>query len=406
MKKMLFVFNPNSGKAQIKNSLLKIIQIFSNADYEVTVYPTKAALDGFERVKADEGRYDVIVCSGGDGTLNEIVSAVAGYSTVKPPIGYIPSGSTNDFARSLGIPSDKIRAACNIINGESFPCDIGIANDHKYFNYVAAFGAFTDVAYETPQDLKNVLGHQAYVIEGVKRLSNLKACRMKIKSDELNVEDSFIYGMVSNASSIGGMKGLIAEGVDYQDGMFEVTLIREIKNPMDLQAIVNAFITQKIDDCDMVYTFKTKDITFESKEEVKWTLDGEPALGIHHGGQKPLGAPQKLLCLVGSVQDLHLRDAAVFHGHLHPDGTAVAPGRADVNAIGIGQLGQGFFLRFNGSSFHRLLHHGCQFFRHGSQHRHGAGQGKKHGCCCRHRREQLHQRQQRFASCFVHSIFS
>ena len=263
MKKMLFVFNPNSGKAQIKNSLLKIIQIFSNADYEVTVYPTKAALDGFERVKADEGRYDVIVCSGGDGTLNEIVSAVAGYSTVKPPIGYIPSGSTNDFARSLGIPSDKIRAACNIINGESFPCDIGIANDHKYFNYVAAFGAFTDVAYETPQDLKNVLGHQAYVIEGVKRLSNLKACRMKIKSDELNVEDSFIYGMVSNASSIGGMKGLIAEGVDYQDGMFEVTLIREIKNPMDLQAIVNAFITQKIDDCDMVYTFKTKDITFE-----------------------------------------------------------------------------------------------------------------------------------------------
>ena len=243
--------------------------------YKRQVYPTKAALDGFERVKADEGRYDVIVCSGGDGTLNEIVSAVAGYSTVKPPIGYIPSGSTNDFARSLGIPSDKIRAACNIINGESFPCDIGIANDHKYFNYVAAFGAFTDVAYETPQDLKNVLGHQAYVIEGVKRLSNLKACRMKIKSDELNVEDSFIYGMVSNASSIGGMKGLIAEGVDYQDGMFEVTLIREIKNPMDLQAIVNAFITQKIDDCDMVYTFKTKDITFESKEEVKWTLDGE-----------------------------------------------------------------------------------------------------------------------------------
>ena len=100
--------------------------------------------------------------------------AVAGYSTVKPPIGYIPSGSTNDFARSLGIPSDKIRAACNIINGESFPCDIGIANDHKYFNYVAAFGAFTDVAYETPQDLKNVLGHQAYVIEGVKRLSILR----------------------------------------------------------------------------------------------------------------------------------------------------------------------------------------------------------------------------------------
>ena len=128
-----------------------------------------------------------------------------------------------------------------------------------------------------------------------------------------------------------------------------------------------------------------------------------PALGIHHGGQKPLGAPQKLLCLVGSVQDLHLRDAAVFHGYLHLDGTAVAPRRANVNAIGIGQLGQGFFLRFNGSGFHRLLHHGCQFFRHGSQHWHGTGQGKKHGCRCRHRREQLHQWEQCVASFFVHS---
>ena len=131
-----------------------------------------------------------------------------------------------------------------------------------------------------------------------------------------------------------------------------------------------------------------------------------PALGFHHGGQKPLGAPQKLPGLVGSVQDLHLRDAAVFHGDLHPDGTAVAPGRADVNSIGIGQLGQGFFLRFGGSGFCWLLHHCRQSFRHSSQHRHGAGQGKKHGCRCRHRREQLHQRQQRIALFFVHSIFS
>ena len=131
-----------------------------------------------------------------------------------------------------------------------------------------------------------------------------------------------------------------------------------------------------------------------------------PALGIHHGGQKPLGTPQKLLGLVGSIQELHLRYAAVFHGDLHPDSTAVAPGRANVNAVGIGQLGQGFFLRFGGSGFHRLLHYGCQPFRHGSQHRHGARQGKKHSCRCRHRREQLHQRQQRVASFLIHSIFS
>ena len=225
MKNMLFVFNPNSGKAQLKNSLMKIIQIFSNADYEVTVYPTKAALDGYEKIKASKGLYDIIVCSGGDGTLNEVVSAVITYGDEKVPIGYIPSGSTNDFAKSLGIPSDKIRAAYNVVSGESFSCDIGIINDRRYFNYVAAFGAFTDVAYETPQDLKNMFGHQAYVIEGAKRLLNLKAYKMKVTSSRLDIEDKFIYGMVSNSSSVGGMKGLIGDNVDFQDGVFEVTLI-------------------------------------------------------------------------------------------------------------------------------------------------------------------------------------
>ena len=263
MKNMLFVFNPNSGKAQLKNSLMKIIQIFSNADYEVTVYPTKAALDGYEKIKASKGLYDIIVCSGGDGTLNEVVSAVITYGDEKVPIGYIPSGSTNDFAKSLGIPSDKIRAAYNVVN------------DRRYFNYVAAFGAFTDVAYETPQDLKNMFGHQAYVIEGAKRLLNLKAYKMKVTSSRLDIEDNFIYGMVSNSSSVGGMKGLIGDDVDFQDGVFEVTLIREIRNALDFQQLINAFMTQRLESCDMIYSFKTNNITFESPDNIKWTLDGE-----------------------------------------------------------------------------------------------------------------------------------
>lgn len=275
MKNMLFVFNPNSGKAQLKNSLMKIIQIFSNADYEVTVYPTKAALDGYEKIKAAKGLYDIIVCSGGDGTLNEVVSAVITYGDEKVPIGYIPSGSTNDFAKSLGIPSDKIRAAYNVVSGESFSCDIGIINDRRYFNYVAAFGAFTDVAYETPQDLKNMFGHQAYVIEGAKRLLNLKAYKMKVTSSRLDIEDNFIYGMVSNSSSVGGMKGLIGDNVDFQDGVFEVTLIRKIRNALDFQQLINAFMTQRLESCDMIYSFKTNNITFESPDNIKWTLDGE-----------------------------------------------------------------------------------------------------------------------------------
>ena len=275
MKNMLFVFNPNSGKAQLKNSLMKIIQIFSNADYEVTVYPTKAALDGYEKIKASKGLYDIIVCSGGDGTLNEVVSAVITYGDEKVPIGYIPSGSTNDFAKSLGIPSDKIRAAYNVVSGESFSCDIGIINDRRYFNYVAAFGAFTDVAYETPQDLKNMFGHQAYVIEGAKRLLNLKAYKMKVTSSRLDIEDNFIYGMVSNSSSVGGMKGLIGDNVDFQDGVFEVTLIREIRNALDFQQLINAFMTQRLESCDMIYSFKTAEVKFTASREIPWTLDGE-----------------------------------------------------------------------------------------------------------------------------------
>ena len=275
MKKMLFVFNPNSGKAQIKNSLLRIIQIFSLAGYEVTVYPTKAPKDGYNHILENEGKYDVIACSGGDGTLNETVGAILKYSGDNPAIGYIPSGTTNDFATSLHIPKDMVKAAGYIADGERFSCDIGIMNNERSFNYVAAFGAFTEVSYATPQNLKNILGHQAYVIEGVKRLADVKPYRMKVICDELKTEDDFIYGMISNTESVGGMKGLTGTGVDLQDGLFEVMLIKKIKGALDIQSLVSAFVSQNFDKCDMVYSFKTKNIRFESKEKVSWTLDGE-----------------------------------------------------------------------------------------------------------------------------------
>lgn len=275
MKKMIFVFNPNSGKALIKNTLMKIIQIFSEAQYDVTVYPTKAPLDGYEYLKTCEGKYDVVVCSGGDGTLNEVVGAVLEYSGEKPPIGYIPSGSTNDFATSLGIPKDMARAAAHIADGVPFKCDIGMMNGERSFNYVAAFGAFTEVSYATPQYLKNLLGHQAYVLEGVKSLAALKPYRVKVISDELSAEDSFVYGMVSNTESVGGVKGLSGSEVDLCDGLFEVTLVKEIKNPIDMQQLVTAFISHNFEKCDMLYSFKTSKIRFESEEPIKWTLDGE-----------------------------------------------------------------------------------------------------------------------------------
>lgn len=275
MKKIVFVLNPNSGKALIKNALLKIIQIFSEAGYDVTVYPTKAPLDGYEYIKSCEGKYDLLVCSGGDGTLNETVRAVLEYSGKKPPIGYIPSGSTNDFATSLNIPKDMVRAAQHIAEGTPVKCDIGMVNGERSFNYVAAFGAFTEVSYATPQHLKNLLGHQAYVLEGVRSLAALKPYKVKIISSELEVEDRFVYGMVSNTESVGGVRGLAGSGVDLQDGLFEVTLVREIKNPMEIQQLVTAFISHNFEKCDRLYSFKTSKIRFESEEMIKWTLDGE-----------------------------------------------------------------------------------------------------------------------------------
>ncbi|MDD3240288.1 MAG: diacylglycerol kinase family lipid kinase [Lachnospira sp.] len=275
MKKMLFVVNPNSGKALIKNRLLEIVKILSAADYEVTLYPTKAPRDGYRYVLESEGKFDVISCSGGDGTLNEVVGAILKYQGEKPPIGYIPSGSTNDFATSLNIPKDMIRAAEHIARGTVFPCDIGIANGERNFNYVAAFGAFTEVSYATPQSLKNVLGHQAYVIEAVKSFAALKPHYMRICSEEKNIQGNYVYGMVSNTESVGGMKGLTGTGIDLRDGYFEVTLIKEIRNPMDFQMLVTAFLTQSFDKCERMYTFKTKHISFESQEPVSWTLDGE-----------------------------------------------------------------------------------------------------------------------------------
>lgn len=274
MKKMLFVFNPNSGKGQIKNVLLSIIQTFSNAEYDVTVYPTKATRDAFDYIKDVEGQYDVIVCSGGDGTLNETVAAVMSFSEDRPPIGYIPSGTTNDFAVSLGIPRDMKKAASYIVSGRERSYDIGVFNGRS-FNYIAAFGAFTDVAYGTPQNMKNLLGHQAYVLEAMKRLAPLKSSRMKVIYNDIEIIDDFAYGMISNSKSVGGMKGLIGQSVKLNDGYFEVTLIRKPKNPIEFQQLVTGFITHSFESTDMIYSFKTSKLSIVAENSVSWTLDGE-----------------------------------------------------------------------------------------------------------------------------------
>ena len=269
---MLFVFNPKAGKGKIKTHLLDIVDIFSSHDYEIIIRSTQAPRDAYEKAKEYANSVDMIVCSGGDGTLDEVVTGIMEAES-SVPIGYIPAGSTNDFANSLFMPKNMTKVAEMIMEEELYHCDIGRFNQ-KTFAYVAAFGLFTDVSYETDQDLKNVLGHVAYVLEGVKRLFDIKSYHMKVTSDEVQAEDDFIVGMITNSRSVGGFKNLTGKNVDMNVGLFEVTLIAHPKNPLQLQEIKTALVMAE-DNTDLIYSFKTKKLTIESDEEVPWTLDGE-----------------------------------------------------------------------------------------------------------------------------------
>lgn len=271
-KKLLFIFNSHSGKGKIKNNLVEIIDIFVKAGYETTVYTTQSQGDAVNKAYEEAANYDRIVCSGGDGTLDEVVTGVM-KSGIKVPVGYIPAGSTNDFGNSLGIDKDMIHAADIAANGYRFPCDIGKFND-DYFVYVAAFGIFTEVSYATDQGLKNMLGHTAYILEGAKQLWDIPSYRMQVEYDGNVLYDEFIYGMITNSMSVGGFKGIIPGNISLNDGKFEVTLIRMPKNPIELNDIL-AFLTGMSKDSSMVYSFQTDHIKLTSNEVVPWTLDGE-----------------------------------------------------------------------------------------------------------------------------------
>lgn len=273
MKKLYFILNLQSGKATISSKLAVVIDMFTKAGYEVTARPTQEIMDACAAAKYACGQgFDLIVCSGGDGTLNEVIQGVM-RSENKLPIGYIPAGSTNDFARGVGIPRNIIDAVQWIIDGKKYPCDIGSFND-KFFTYIAAFGAFTEVTYETSQQVKNVLGHVAYVLNGISRLKNIKSYHMKITYDDEIIEDNYIFGMVTNSSSVAGLLSLNNFLLD--DGLYEVTLIKTPGNPLDLQRIIHSLLNIDIDiDTAYIKSFRTSKIRFECDDELQWTIDGE-----------------------------------------------------------------------------------------------------------------------------------
>ena len=273
-KRLLFIINPRSGKGQIKEYLADILDIMIKAGYQVSVHITQSGGDATRQTIEQSKDFDRIVCSGGDGTLDEVVTGMMQLApSERKPIGYIPAGSTNDFGNSLGIDKNMLNAAQISVSDKLFPCDIGRFNSDS-FVYVAAFGIFTEVSYATSQDLKNLLGHAAYIIEGAKQLRDIPSFRMQVEYDGNVIYDEFIYGMITNSKSVGGFQGIIRGNIGLNDGVFEATLIKMPRNPMELNEILG-FMTGIIPDSEMVYSFQTSEIKFTCSEDVPWTLDGE-----------------------------------------------------------------------------------------------------------------------------------
>jgi len=274
MKKLYFITNLHSGKNTIRSKLAAVVNIFTSAGYEVTIRPTQGRCDATAAAEYAclSGAYDLIVCSGGDGTLNEVVQGLM-YSNCPIPIGYIPCGSTNDFGRSLKIPSDIEEAAKLIVKEHYLKSDIGLFNS-KNFLYVAAFGAFTEAVYDTSQNVKNVIGHLAYLLHALTLIPSIRSYHMKIEFDGEVIEDDFLFGMVSNTASVAGMLKL--KNFRLDDGEFEVMLIRKPAHMIQMSKILTQLlnIDEEIDQRYVRY-FRARKIHIISDDEIQWTLDGE-----------------------------------------------------------------------------------------------------------------------------------
>lgn len=272
MKKMFFIINPVSGKRALGDSLMNVIETFAGADYDINVYLTKSEEDMVAQVRERGGDFDIIVCCGGDGTLNLVAGTIYEFG-INTLLGYIPGGTTNDFANTRHIDTVTTGAAKQIVDGMVRDVDLGLLNG-KPFVYVAAFGMFSDISYITSRELKQNMGYAAYLMGGIKSFAKTKPCPMRIEYDGEVIEGDFIYGMVSNSKRVGGIEMPIMQNMLFDDGEMEITLIRHPKNPVDTQKLINCLVTQIADE-HMVYMFKTSSVKITSTEEVPWTLDGE-----------------------------------------------------------------------------------------------------------------------------------
>ena len=272
MKKMLFIMNPFAGQRKANRFLPDILALYNRAGYDVTAYMTGGPGDAVQTVERLAPSMDLIVACGGDGTVNETISGIL-HSGADVPIGYIPAGSTNDFASSLGLSANILQAAQDTLEGSPLPYDVGDFGG-RYFSYVASFGAFTRTSYATPQSIKNALGHTAYLLEGIQELSQIRKEHIRMEIDDLVVEDDFLFGAISNATSVGGILTLDPRQVDLSDGKFEILLVRAPRNLTEISECIQAVQSQKYN-CSMITFRSASRVQVYASETMPWTLDGE-----------------------------------------------------------------------------------------------------------------------------------
>ena len=308
MKRMLLIYNPMAGKGTAASNLSVILDVFTKAGWMTTVYPTQGRKDATRLVQEVGSDYDRVVCCGGDGTLSETVAGLLHLK--RPPVlGYIPSGSTNDCAATLRIPP-VYKQAAELAAGDREPLlwDVGILNCQP-FVYVAAFGAFTGVAYDTPQDLKNTFGHLAYIAAGIASIPSIVPSHLRVEYDGNVLEDDFFYGMVCNADSVGGMKNLPTDRVELDDGLFEVILVRKPMNVWEIGAGLQTFLRPgTMEEGSALLSFHASHLKFVSSEPIPWTLDGE--YGGRHKVTEIEIRRQALPILSGRVSDTSLAGEA------------------------------------------------------------------------------------------------
>ena len=293
-KKLLLVVNPTAGTRQGRRFLPDMISLFNRAGFLCNVFMTEKRGDAVDFTRACAGSADLVVACGGDGTLNEVITGLVPGGS-RTPLGYIPCGSTNDFAAGLGLPLQPLKAARAIISGSPRTLDVGLFAPDRYFSYTASFGAFTSVSWSTPQNVKNVLGHAAYILEGIRSLADIHPIHMKITADGREYENDYIFGAVCNSTSLGGVLKLENSEVHMNDGLFEAMFIPFPPDLIVLNQILTALRTHRYDDPSLHF-LRASRFTFDGAPEVTWTLDGEAAEGTSRVEVRNIRDAVRLIC--------------------------------------------------------------------------------------------------------------